>query len=316
MALAAFGVAQDAGPALGGGRGVRQRRLGLRLDDGQWVTFRPIIAIAVEAGAIVALRTVLAGPFVAIVPGPLVTLRVARSFFARPVVPRPVVPGPIVTPGPIAAALAVTIAAVVAIAALVAGPLVALAVPLSIPGPLVALAFTVAVPRALVAAVLAGLPGFRRLAGFRGGRVSRLGLGLGAFVLEIDVEAGGEMVAAEDLAGRARGLHGAQQAEIVLSVLQVVLAKHAVAGRRGVARKLLVLFEDVLGVAADLRTLGPVGVECTIGVLSLRLAAAAPPAASATAIATALTFHTLEISHYFVTVSVSLRPDPVRIGLR
>jgi hypothetical protein len=64
----------------------------------------------------------------------------------------------------------------------------------------------------------------------------------------------------------------------------------------------LVLLEDVLSVAPDLRALGAVGVECAIGVLLLRLATAATPAAAAAAIAATLTLHTLEISHYSITV--------------
>jgi hypothetical protein len=86
----------------------------------------------------------------------------------------------------------------------------------------------------------------------------------------------------------------------MLGVLKIVLSEDPVAGRRGVTGKLLVLLEDVLGVAADLDALWPVGVERSIGVLSLRLAASA--ASTATAIATALTLHTLEISHYSITV--------------
>src|SRR5439155_13553838 len=132
------------------------------------------------------------------------------------------------------------------------------------------------------------------------------GLGLGAFVLEIDVEAGREVVAAEDLAGRTGGLHRPKQAEVVLSVLQVILAEDPVAGRRGVPGELLVFLEDVLGVAADLRALGAVGIERAIGVLGLRLAAAAAAASAAAAIAAALTLHTLEISHYLITVLDSL----------
>src|SRR5206468_6725788 len=88
--------------------------------------------------------------------------------------------------------------------------------------------------------------------------------------------------------------------------------EHPVAGRRGVAGELLVLFEDVLGVAAHLGAFRPVGIEGPVGVLRLGLAAATAAATSAAAIATALTLHTLEISHYLITVLVSLRPDPLR----
>src|SRR5690606_12638304 len=118
-----------------------------------------------------------------------------------------------------------------------------------------------------------------------------------------DVEARRELVAAQDLARRALRLHGAQQAEIVLGVLQVVLGEDAVAGRAGVARQLLVLFEDVLRVAAHLHAVRAVGVESAVRVLLLRLAAAAGAAITAT-----LTLHTLEISLCAVTVLSRARP--------
>jgi len=79
--------------------------------------------------------------------------------------------------------------------------------------------------------------------------------------------------------------------------------------RVGVARQLLVLLEDVLGVAAHLRAFVAIGVERPVGVLRLGLAAAAAATSAAAAIAAALALHTLEISHYLITVLVSLRPD-------
>src|SRR5262249_14087951 len=141
------------------------------------------------------------------------------------------------------------------VAALVA--VVAIAVPIPVPGPVVA----------VLPVAVAGLAAFARLAGgrgraaFSGGLVGGLGLGLGGLVLEVDVEAGGELVAAEDLGSGPLRLHGAQQAEIVLCVLQVILGQHPVAGRRGVAGELLVLFEHVLGVAPHLDAFGAVGIE-------------------------------------------------------
>gem|GEM_PF-4464156 len=98
-------------------------------------------------------------------------------------------------------------------------------------------------------------------------------------------------------------------------MLQIVFAEHAVTRCRRVTRQLLVFLEHVLSVAADLGPLWTVRVECAIGVLRLRLAAAATTAAAA-AISTALTLHAFEISHYLITVSISLRPDFVLVGLR
>ena len=124
----------------------------------------------------------------------------------------------------------------------------------------------------------------------------RLGVGGSAgFVLEVDVEAGGEGVTADDVAGGAAGLHGPKDPKIVLGVLLVAFRKHAVAGGQGVPRQLLVLLEDVLGCAADLHPIRSIGLERAVGVL-LRLAAAA---VSATPIAAALPLHILEISQVF-----------------
>ena len=121
------------------------------------------------------------------------------------------------------------------------------------------------------------------------------------------------MVTAQNLAGRTGRLHGADDPEIVFCVLQVVLGEDAVPGRGGVSRQLLVFFEDVLGVAADLRAFRPVGIERPVGVLLLGLPAAT--AATAAAIATALTLHTLEISHYSLTVPPALQLMPRCAGL-
>src|SRR5206468_2735922 len=112
-----------------------------------------------------------------------------------------------------------------------------------------------------------------------------LGRRLGAaLVLEVDVVARGEGVTPHDLAGGLVGLHRADDAEVMLGVLQVVLAEDPVAGGRRVARQLLVLLEHVLGVAADLDVVGPIGLERAVDVV-LGLAAAAATAA-ATAVAT------------------------------
>jgi hypothetical protein len=113
---------------------------------------------------------------------------------------------------------------------------------------------------------------------------------LARLVLEIDVEAGVELVSTDDLGGGPVGLHGPDQAEIVLSVLQEVLREDAVTGGTRVSRELLVLFVDDLGASANLDAFRPIGLYSPVGVVLLRLAYRA-------AIATALTLHALEISH-------------------
>lgn len=109
-------------------------------------------------------------------------------------------------------------------------------------------------------------------------------------------------------------LQRAKQPEIVFGVLEIVLRQDPIAGGAGVARQLLIAFEDVLGVATHLHVVGTVGLERAIGVL-LRLAPAAAVAASAAAIATALTLHPLEISHMSESVRIFPRRSR-RSGLR
>ena len=84
---------------------------------------------------------------------------------------------------------------------------------------LVALA-VIALPWTLAALAILGAVGLG---------VGRVLAALAALVLEVDVVAGRELVAADDLADRPLRLHGAQDAEVVLGVLQVVLRQHAVA---------------------------------------------------------------------------------------
>ena len=79
----------------------------------------------------------------------------------------------------------------------------------------------------------------------------------------------------------------------MLGVLQIVLGQNPVAAAGCVARQLLVFVEHVLGVAAHLDPLGTIGVERAVGVVLLWLVATA----AAAAIATALPFHALEVSH-------------------
>lgn len=317
MAFAAVSIAQHAALAFRRGRGRCERGLGLRLNDSQRIASRlalgSVVSVAIEARPILARTTIL--PRAAVVALEARTLLawsfIARPILARPVVFRPLVSRPLVSgaiiswaiiswaliaPRTITAALAVG-AAVIAIAVVVAGTLVARPVPGSI------IARLLPVSWALLAVAVASLPAFRRVAGFSGGCVGGFGLGLGAFVFEIDVETGGEVVAAEDFTGRAGGLHGPKKAEIVFGVLQIVLAENPVAGGRRVPGQLLIFLENVLGVAAHFGPFGTIGIEGSVGVLRLRLAAAsATPAAAA--VAAALTLHTLEISHYLMTVLV------------
>lgn len=246
-----------------------------------------------------------------------------RAVFARPVVTHPVFAGPLITgtlvTGSVVASaifpravIARTIIAgpvEVAVAALVA-PAVALLAVLVVEVARAVVTGSVVTGTILTRPVFAGavaLPGralgalglgLRVLLGFGGGLVGGLGLGLGAFVLEIDIEAGGELIAAEEFRGGPVRLHGAQQAEVVFGVLQIVLGQNPVAAGRGVARELLVLFKDELGAAAHLDPFGAVGIEGPVGVLLLGLA---PAAAAAAAVAAALALHSLEISHYSIT---------------
>ena len=114
------------------------------------------------------------------------------------------------------------------------------------------------------------------------------------FFIDVDVKARGEHVAPGDFGRRTGRLQNAQNAEIVLGMLQVVFRQHPVAGRSGVAGQLTVLVIDVLGVTADLHIVRAVGIKGAIDVLA-RLATGV--AAAAAAIATALPFHSLEVSH-------------------
>ncbi len=194
--------------------------------------------------------------------------------------------------GTVFAALAVVAILAVFIAPVFRTPLAAVFAAIFLPPVLAALLRTIvaALVLTVLAAFVAGL-------GLGGLALRRLAA---ALVLEVDVDARGEGVAPDDLGGWTLRLHRPQQAEIVFGVLQIVLGQHPVARRGGVARELLVLFEHVLGVPANLHAVGPVGIEGPIGVV-LRLSAAATATAAATAataaITAALPFHALEISH-------------------
>src|SRR6185312_1255588 len=258
----ALALAGLVGRRRGLGRGQRGR---LRLDDVQRIALGALPAVTLAAElARRAVATVVA--LVAALPLALGALarRAILALAVIPVVPLALVPLALVPLIP----LAIVPLPVVALAVLALAAVVALAL--------------VALPRPLALALLTAI----------GLRLRRLLGRLAALVLEVDVVAGRELVATDDLADRTLRLHGAQDPEVVLGVLQVVLRQHAVAGRRGVARQLLVLFVDVLGCAAHLHAVRPVRIERAVGVV-LGLAAAA----TTTATAVALTLHPLEISH-------------------
>ncbi len=273
MALAALGVAQD-GAALLAGFGARAvgPNIALRLDHRHWVTLGTVAPVAALT-AIVAIATAFALTALfalgarTVVPVAAVAPAVAAALAAFAVAALAVAFAVTVTALPFAAVAAVATVAIVAITIVT-----------------VAVTVTVAIVAPLAALAGLGLDLARLVGGF--------GLGLSAFVLEIDVVARGELIAAEDLGGRALRLQGAQEAEVVFRVLQVVLGENPVTGRAGVAGQLLVLLEDVLGVAPDLHAVGAVRIERAVRVLRL-----VPAATTAAAIATALALHTLEISH-------------------
>ena len=250
----------------------------------------PVIAGTVVSGPVIP-GTVISGTVVSgpVIPGTVISGTViSGAIIAGPVIAGPVVAGTIITGAVVAPAVAASLAllpvarfkpvarSVVTVEswAIVARPLAALGRP-----------------------AICGLGALGRCGADRGGCVRRLGLRLSGLVLKIDIESGREVVASQDFAGRSGRLHGAQQAEVVLGVLQIVFAQHAITGSRGVPGELLILFEDGLRVAAHLDAFRAVGVKRSVGVLRLGFAATAATAAAA-AIASALTLHTLEISHY------------------
>ena len=278
------GVAHFAVFAAQDGRAFIHLGDGLRLLDGGGgfallvaVAARAVVAVSPAVAAAFALRTVLTGTIIA---GTIVT---------RPVVSGTIIAGTVVT----RAVVTGTVAVLVAVTLLaVAGTIVALAVALLLAvAALVAIAL-LAVAGTIVTLAVVTLALFLAfaLAAVFGGLFDALGAALFGIGLEVDVKAGGLVVAAEDFAGRTLRLHGAQGAEVVFGVLQVVLGENPVPGRGSIAGELLVALEDALGGAADLDVVGSVRLEGAVGVV-LRLA---PTAA---AIAAALTLHALEISH-------------------
>ena len=81
----------------------------------------------------------------------------------------------------------------------------------------------------------------------------------------------------------------------MLAVLQVVFRKHGIAGGGRIAGELLILLVDVLRMTTDLDVVRPVRVEGAVGVLAWLDVCGWSAAAGA--VAPALTFHALEISH-------------------
>lgn len=313
MAFTAVLVTQDRGGALFG----RHQRRGLRFDHGQRIALGAVLAFA-ALGAVVTV----AAAFEALAARAVVTVTLpvfARAFVPGTIITRTFIPRTII-------ALAARTVVALAILTFLALALTLTVVPVA--PTVAAAAFETIAPRTVVALAVVTLtvialtiltvvtPAFaarllalavgrfavrRRVFGGFGGR--RLGA---ALILEVDVEAAGDVVAAQDLGRRLGRLHGAHDAEVVLGVLQVAFSQNTVAGRRGVARELLVLLKNVLGVAAHLHAVRAVGVERPVRVLLLRLAAAAA------AIAAALALHTLEISHSLCPPTVRASPECAR----
>jgi hypothetical protein len=280
----------------------------LRLDHAERVALWGI-AVATELAVLAALtlRTVVliaALAIVALIARALAITLVA--IFAGPVVPRPIIPRPIVT-GPVipGAVISLTIlallaivprAVIVALLPIIARPVVALTI---VSWAVVSLAIFALLLRAFITLpVVALLPlavaaGLGLAVSFRlDGLVAVL-----ALVLKVDVVARDELVATHDLRHGALGLHGAQDPEVMLGVLQIVLRQHPIPRRASITRQLRVLLEDMLGRAADLDVVRAIGVERPIGVVLGFPATTAATAPAAASTAVALTLHPFEISH-------------------
>ncbi|MEY4250213.1 MAG: hypothetical protein RJA87_1846 [Pseudomonadota bacterium] len=114
-------------------------------------------------------------------------------------------------------------------------------------------------------------------------------------IFEIDIEARRNRITSENFSRRTVRLNRPQEPEIVLGMLQIVFGQNPVTRRRRVTGQLLVLFEDVLRMAANLDPIRAVGFEGSVGVL-LRLTTAAGIATAGPTAAT-LPLHSFEISH-------------------
>ena len=293
MAGPAFGIPEHGAPGLRRFDGLCRDSRG-RLALGAVRTVAAILAVIALAARLLATHVVALG---------------AGSVIARPVVTGAIIPRTIVTWAIITISVAIPIAVVVAAKTLaIPGPVVARTV---VTGTIIAVAVLTGaiIPWAILArlpistvartVLIADLAILGGITGGGGGLVSGQRLSLTGLVLEIDVVAGREVVPAENLACRPVRLDGAQEAEIVFGVLEVVFPQDPVAGGVGVSRQLLVFFKDVLRVAPHLHALGAVGIEGPVGVLrGLHIAAAA----AAASIAPTLALHTLEISHILKTV--------------
>ena len=215
------------------GRGLRRgQRRRLRLDDAErvaigalaTVTIAPELAAAALAivlpvvliAAIIALEATLAVALTAITLaaitlGPVALAPIGAAVVLAVLALLAIVARTVVAALALLAEIPIFPRAVVALTVITLGAVVAL--------PVIALA-VVTLPRTLALPLLA---------------VGSLGLGallaaLATLFLEVDVVAGRETVAANDLADWTLRLHGAQHAEVMLGVLQVVLGQHAVAG--------------------------------------------------------------------------------------
>ena len=114
-------------------------------------------------------------------------------------------------------------------------------------------------------------------------------------IFEIDIEARRNRITSENFSRRTVRLNRPQEPEIVLGMLQIVFGQNPVTRRRRVTGQLLVLFEDVLGMAANLDPIRAIGFEGSVGVL-LRLTTAAGIATAGPTAAT-LPLHSFEISY-------------------
>ena len=248
------------------------------------------------------IRVSLGGPVLALIAWAVFARLARRTIIAGPIVTGPFITGAVITLAVITLAfVAGTIIALAVIAGalvpwpFIAGPVIALTI---IAGPIILIpVFTgpVVVPPAVLSlrSLAAGLTG-----------VLRRGFGFGlvfhrfaaALVFEVDVVAGYELVATDDVGQGPQRLHGAKQAEVMLGMLLMIFRQHPVAGGGGVSRQLLVFLIDVLRRAADFDALRTVGIKGAIGVV-LWLAAATAGAGPAIAVAPTLALHSFEISH-------------------
>jgi len=124
--------------------------------------------------------------------------------------------------------------------------------------------------------------------------VGGLGFALGAFAIDAALLIAFVIVLEAivvHLLHRHRGLHLTHEAEIVIGVLHVIFAEHAVAGRRCVAGELQIAFKDQGCVATHLAALRPVTLHRPIGMEISATAAAVVMTAAGLTTAASLTLH-------------------------